>query len=464
MNQKNLLKGKRKIKFLSLSFSLIFIFLFYFSFVSSLDLSEDLDTAKFGVSIVPDTTSVVNYSTINVNNSQFLQGLTPQQVADLFSSPYLYNQTDPLPFQTTTKSIYNDTQGVNFTMGNTTVNLNYDGETGFLKVNGSSTTTTKVLEIADRSSPLVSVGRVGGVPALQFGTGSGRIRLLGTANRDVEFATSIEHGNFIFRSLNGTVFQYYDFIADTTTNKVFFDLIQGRVGIGTTLPQATLHVYNTSTTPFQTAVIEGISTKNAYDSVLVITGGNKTDEAGVGSGIKFSSRVSGGSDIARGSIQVMKESATDNANSYMSFGTRNTTLGMTEKIRITNGGYIGIGTPSPLSLLHLNSTTGTTPTITITEGNIQVARLGDTTAGGVGGRLEINNNTGITHYIDSSFVSFGTDVGIKNVPSGTYELEVTGSIQADDYYSSDGTIGFTGTCASTEDAEYKNGIMVSCGV
>ena len=51
------------------------------------------------------TTSAVNYSLVNVNNSQFLQSLNPQQVANLqtdrynstyaLSIPWAYNQTTP---------------------------------------------------------------------------------------------------------------------------------------------------------------------------------------------------------------------------------------------------------------------------------------------------------------------------------------------------------------------------------
>src|SRR3990167_483093 len=55
-------------------------FFFSFFYVSALEIGE---TNVKGVVIQMPVVSF-NYSSVNVNNSQFLQGLTPQQVANLF--------------------------------------------------------------------------------------------------------------------------------------------------------------------------------------------------------------------------------------------------------------------------------------------------------------------------------------------------------------------------------------------
>jgi len=74
--------------------SLLFaVFLFSMSFVYAGTCPNGIgvcdETIPFQSAVIPITQSV-NYSQVNVNNSQFLQGLTPSQVANLFT------ETDPL--------------------------------------------------------------------------------------------------------------------------------------------------------------------------------------------------------------------------------------------------------------------------------------------------------------------------------------------------------------------------------
>lgn len=54
------------------------------------------------------------------------------------------------------------------------------------------------------------------------------------------------------------------------------------------------------------------------------------------------------------------------------------------------------------------------------------------------------------------------NIGIKGSPSGSYVLEVTGSIQGDDYYSGDGTQGMTGSCGSATTLTIKDGLITAC--
>ncbi|MCP4991779.1 MAG: hypothetical protein GY928_38675 [Colwellia sp.] len=131
-------------------------------------------------------------------------------------------------------------------------------------------------------------------------------------------------------------------------NNFFWDNTNKRLGIGTTVPEYSLDVSNS-------ARINSLSSNSVQ---LIIDNSNTVDAGTETSEIRFRhyrSYVPGINDA--GSVIVGKEEkwdASGDRNSYMSFGTRKGTEGVTEKIRIDSSGNVGIGTDSPDVKLHVD--------------------------------------------------------------------------------------------------------------
>lgn len=68
---------------------IIMLLLFSLTFISSVDISS---SSIIGVNIIPE--ELINYSNVNVNNSQYLRGLIPQEVADLYQELWQENGND----------------------------------------------------------------------------------------------------------------------------------------------------------------------------------------------------------------------------------------------------------------------------------------------------------------------------------------------------------------------------------
>lgn len=108
----------------------------------------------------------------------------------------------------------------------------------------------------------------------------------------------------------------------------------GFIGIGTTSPSGLLHVYsNSSTTPQVT--IQGFHT----------TGGGSGK-----SSLQLDVNGSGGFLLQNDASSGTRAFTISDNNGYGS--------GTTERLRISNAGYVGINTNNPTSLLHLANTTG----------------------------------------------------------------------------------------------------------
>ncbi len=131
-------------------------------------------------------------------------------------------------------------------------------------------------------------------------------------------------------------------------NNFFWDNTNKRLGIGTTVPEYSLDVSNS-------ARINSLSSNSVQ---LIIDNSNTADAGTETSEIRFRhyrTYVPGINDA--GSVIVGKEEkwdASGDRNSYMSFGTRKGTEGVTEKIRIDSSGNVGIGTDSPDVKLHVD--------------------------------------------------------------------------------------------------------------
>jgi hypothetical protein len=138
----------------------------------------------------------------------------------------------------------------------------------------------------------------------------------------------------------------------------------GNVGIGTTSPFSLLQV--TSGTSMTTtggdqasnATIEGanVAIGAAFTSQLAVLS-NSSIAADIGGGIAFGSKYSGNAFAYYAAIKTGKHDATSgNYGGYLQFATRANGGDVTERMRITSGGDVGIGTTSPTSKLHVQGT------------------------------------------------------------------------------------------------------------
>jgi len=143
----------------------------------------------------------------------------------------------------------------------------------------------------------------------------------------------------------------------------------GFMGIGTTAPDYYLDV--STSARINSSLSNGVQ--------LVIDNSNTTDAGTETSELRFRhyrSYVAGQNDA--GSVIVGKEEAWDAAgdrNSYMSFGTRAGTAGVTEKMRITSAGNVGIGTSSPSSRLEIRDTAANHRLVSINRPDSDTAAL-----------------------------------------------------------------------------------------
>ena len=121
----------------------------------------------------------------------------------------------------------------------------------------------------------------------------------------------------------------------------------GNVGIGETGPVVGLDIKSGQSTSGSLTYTQRITSLGAYNAYPV-------------AGIAFSNiYASGGSYSALSGISGGKENATDgDYASYLALHTRANGASITEKVRITSAGYVGIGTTSPAGPLHVYQASG----------------------------------------------------------------------------------------------------------
>lgn len=121
----------------------------------------------------------------------------------------------------------------------------------------------------------------------------------------------------------------------------------GNVGIGTTTPNGRLDIRETN------RVFDNYGNLNVFttDSAATNIGGS----IGLG-GVNSSG---GTSPYPFAKIQGIKEGSASTYNGALLFGTTNTNSSISEKMRITSAGFVGIGITAPLTELHVAATTDT---------------------------------------------------------------------------------------------------------
>jgi hypothetical protein len=234
----------------------------------------------------------------------------------------------------------------------------------------------------------------------------------------------------------------------------------GNVGIGTASPNEKLTILGSAATTF-----EGAGVYNSY------TYGN-SDKAES----RFNlGKIEGSTYQPMGAIGASPTDNTNSGNGYLSFYTR-LSQSLTEKMRITTGGLVGIGTQAPTTILHVSS--GNNPAssalmaasnfvISGVDGNMDLFSLDDnstvacnigfgrfngttgalihkfgitswantgSTGSNTGNRLAFNYGTTADVWSNTELMSItaGGNVLIGTTTDGGYKLRVNGEIRADD--------------------------------
>jgi hypothetical protein len=115
----------------------------------------------------------------------------------------------------------------------------------------------------------------------------------------------------------------------------------GNVGIGTSSPTAKLHVTDTN------KVFDG------YGNINVFTSDAPTVEIGGSIALGGTNATGGTNPYVFAKIQGLKESSASNYNGALIFGTASPSSAITEKMRITSVGNVGIGINVPSVRLHV---------------------------------------------------------------------------------------------------------------
>jgi hypothetical protein len=134
-------------------------------------------------------------------------------------------------------------------------------------------------------------------------------------------------------------------------------LPNGTVGIGTNNPTTGLHV--TGAYPVGYAIIERTGTNGSgMGSVIQLLNSAKT----TGDGLTLALSLRNSADVATayGSVNTLITSPTSGSETgALSLSTRNTALGgMLERMKISETGNVGIGTPAPVGKLNISSAAG----------------------------------------------------------------------------------------------------------
>ena len=174
----------------------------------------------------------------------------------------------------------------------------------------------------------------------------------------------------------------------------------GLVGIGTSSPGAGLHVNSAGQT---TAALDTAGNLNVIisDSSASVNAGGSLVFAAFAGAWRFAS------------IKGLVENGSGNTLGDIAFSTRNTTSDatLTERLRITSGGLVGIGAASPGSALEINAAAATAPFIAKIN-TAEAARIDSS------GRLLVGTSTSRSNWANTT----GTDPN--------FQIEVNGNARA----------------------------------
>jgi len=262
----------------------------------------------------------------------------------------------------------------------------------------------------------------------------------------------------------------------------------GNVGIGTTNPGAQLQV-NAGAATYIGQIIKGASAQTAdllqvQDSagtvLTKVTSSGALQQLGTGYSI-FRSSAYSQTPSAQG-LSLGYNRSGGNGESSIVWGTSGSTFqfeiasydgtSTTNRLSITSGGNVGIGTTSPGSLLQVHKTDGSELAVTNTSAGSAKMFIGYDSTGGGGTRqgLEIYRtygNSAVTLQINQANSNLLLQPSDGNVGIGTTspgeKLDVSGTVKATGYKSSDGSAGVSGSFTTTDGKTItiKDGLVTS---
>ncbi len=255
---------------------------------------------------------------------------------------------------------------------------------------------------------------------------------------DPNFATTVTNSISTKVAGTGTINYVPKFTASQTLqNSLIFD--NGtNVGIGTASPQSKVHI--TDTNDLNTTIEYTNATAGFASGVrplkLLLTGSNGI---GVGAGVGIDFVTKSSSTEYTGARIVSNRTDTSN-NHALTFWAGGGTTSLSEYMRISSNGNIGIGTTSPSAKLHSE----------ISDGNSVLLLQRASSQGGLsvdftGGVSNLRSLNGFKIFTGSVAANVGTerlnitsggDIGI-GISSPSHKLHVSGVIRSTSYITSD---------------------------
>lgn len=261
-----------------------------------------------------------------------------------------------------------------------------------------------------------SSGAYGAVRFSQSGTNNSTIHAFSTAWQGGTIYNS-STGAININGSSGVTFGAWNNIdAAFNTGGAFY--FKNNVGIGTTTPTAKLHVTDTN------KVFDG------YGNINVFTSNSAATNTGGSIAFGGENTTTGTTPYVFAKIQGIKDVSASSWDGALLFGTTQSNSAVTEKMRITSTGNVGIGTTSPSEKLHISGNTLVTGTLEVDTVNNGVGDFLTRTAGGIvtrrtaaevrsdiGAQAALTNpvtGTGTLNFV-SKFTSTGSTLGNSQI-------------------------------------------------
>jgi len=357
---------------------------------------------------------------------------------------------------------------------------------GVAYLDGSKVLTTGSALTFDGTSLTNTAGPIAGAgfTSRAFGGEGGQISLQNPTNTgdvatfDVSSATtarlftSVNNSSLLIGQISGTGGTVALYTATAERMRI---TATGEVGVGTTTPVAQLGVVGAGQTT------AAMSTSSSLGGTLYVRDSGAA--AGSGGAVMF-----GASQGAFAAIKGLLGDGANNTIGALAFSTRNATTDatLTERLRITNAGNVGIGTSSPATRLHVadntsagviqlggTSTTGYYAQVNQNGNNFQIIANGDQA---YRASLGTNNGTGYITFLTANLTTGNTErmridaagnVGIGTSSPGAklmaYGASGTSVSLNNSATGTTGTSGFQLQIGATTDAyvwNYSNGPLV----
>ena len=261
-----------------------------------------------------------------------------------------------------------------------------------LKIAGGSLLAENIVSVVASDSNMVLANPTTEQPYLKFDGKNSNTGLNWSLGIDDSDLNDEKNSLSIKRWNDSSLLQDTPFVVDSN----------GNVGIGTTSPDARLHVSDA-----------GFPTMNLTRKINILGSPNGAAAKIEGGALSNTTPSMGG---AMGFALLDSDGAGPGTNTegYLYFETKNSGASLTEKMRITSAGNVGIGTPDPTADLHINSKA----TQTAADKSVSALRFqnGDSWDNSViiDGRTDM---TGATDYTDR--------VGLMIATKGDERMRIT---------------------------------------